>query len=78
LLTAAGGFEIDQSRRVLIDLWFVMAQLTDNLPILVCPACGQATKLLRTVPRVGGLPALLVFVCPACNEVETREDKRAA
>jgi hypothetical protein len=55
-----------------------MAQIADNLPILVCPACGQAMRLLRTVPRLGGLPALLVLVCPSCNEVETRDDKRAA
>ena len=55
-----------------------MAQLTDNLPIVVCPVCGQAMKLLRTVPRLGGLPELFIFLCPSCNEVETREEKRAA
>jgi hypothetical protein len=55
-----------------------MAQLPDNLPIVVCPACAQAMKLLRTVPRMGGLPELFIFLCPSCNEVETQEGKAAA
>ena len=30
-------------------------------------------KLARTVPKFGALPELLVFQCPSCNEVETKE-----
>jgi hypothetical protein len=61
--------------------------VSDNLPILRCPSCGNMMKLLRTVPRLdqrgpdpqgGGLPDLLVFLCPSCNEIETKEDNKAA
>jgi hypothetical protein len=34
--------------------------LADNLPILRCPSCGGSMKLVRTVPRLGGLPV----ACP--------------
>jgi hypothetical protein len=30
-------------------------------------------RLLRTIPKLGGLPELLVFVCDGCREVETIE-----
>jgi len=52
--------------------------LPDNLPILRCLCCGSIMKLVRTVPRVGGLPALFVIACSACNEVEVKEERRAA
>jgi hypothetical protein len=55
--------------------------LADNLPILRCLCCGDVMKLVRSVPRLGGLPGLLVFACSACNEVEVkeeREERRAA
>jgi hypothetical protein len=35
-------------------------------------------KLVRTIPRLGGLPELHVFACPFCHEVETLELKQAA
>ncbi len=34
-------------------------------------------KLVRTVPKLGGLPALLVFLCERCSHVETIEQKAA-
>jgi hypothetical protein len=52
--------------------------LADNLPILRCLCCGGIMKLVRTVPRVQGLPALFVIACSACNEVEVKEEQRAA
>jgi predicted RNA-binding Zn-ribbon protein involved in translation (DUF1610 family) len=52
--------------------------LADNLPIVRCPSCGGAMMLIRSVPRPTGLPDLLVVGCPPCNEVEIREEKRAA
>lgn len=39
----------------------------------ICPRCGEPMKLARTVPKLGVLPELLVFRCPSCNEVETKE-----
>jgi hypothetical protein len=50
--------------------------LADNLPILCCPSCSGAMKLIRSVPRSDGLPDLLVVACPSCNEVEVKEEKR--
>jgi predicted RNA-binding Zn-ribbon protein involved in translation (DUF1610 family) len=55
-----------------------MTIVADNLPLLRCLSCGNVMKLLRTVPRLGGLPELVVFVCPSCNEVETKEISRVA
>jgi hypothetical protein len=52
--------------------------LADNLPILRCPSCGGAMKLIRSVPRPEGLPDLLVVACSSCNEVEVKEEKRVA
>ena len=52
--------------------------LPDNLPILRCLCCGEVMKLVRVVPGVGGLPGLLVIACSACNEVEVKEERRAA
>jgi hypothetical protein len=52
--------------------------LADNLPILRCPSCGDVMKLVRTVPRLGGLPDLVVLACSTCNEVEVKEERRAA
>jgi hypothetical protein len=52
--------------------------LADNLPILRCVCCGDVMKLIRAVPRVGGLPGFIVLVCSACNEVEVKEERRAA
>jgi predicted RNA-binding Zn-ribbon protein involved in translation (DUF1610 family) len=38
-----------------------------------CPRCGNGMKLVNSVPKFGALPELLVFACPACNEVHTTE-----
>jgi hypothetical protein len=35
-------------------------------------------KLDHTIPKLGALPELLVFVCPSCNAVETKEGDRSA
>jgi len=52
--------------------------LPDNLPILRCVCCGEVMKLIRTVPSIGGLQGLVVLACLACNEVEVKEERRAA
>ena len=48
----------------------------DHTPTLVCLACGDTMRSVRTIPKCGVLPELLVFVCPSCKEVETKEEKR--
>jgi len=50
----------------------VMAALPDNLPFILCAGCGQVMKLIRSVPSLGTVPELHVFVCPSCGEVETK------
>ncbi len=42
-------------------------------PVLVCPSCGDTMEHLRTIPELGVRPENLVFVCPSCKEVETRQ-----
>jgi hypothetical protein len=55
-----------------------MTIVADNLALLRCSSCGNVMKLLRAVPRLGGLPELVVLVCPSCNEIETKEISKAA
>jgi hypothetical protein len=43
----------------------------------VCRLCGRPMQLDRILPKVGGLPEILVYHCVVCNEVET-DDKQAA
>jgi len=38
-----------------------------------CHRCRHAMKLVRVIPKIGIHPALLIFLCPNCNEVETLE-----
>jgi len=38
-----------------------------------CPHCRAVMTLVRTIPPVGGLPALFVFHCAGCNHAETKE-----
>ncbi len=45
---------------------------------LVCLSCGNTMKHVRTIPRLGVRPKLLVFVCPSCREVDVREHKTLA
>jgi hypothetical protein len=35
-------------------------------------------KPVRTIPKLGGLPALDVFLCERCGQVETVERDQAA
>ena len=50
----------------------MIAELTKVAAI--CPRCGHLMTLVGTVPKLGALPELLVYRCPSCNEVETKED----
>jgi len=43
-----------------------------------CPCCREPMQLVRTIPKLGGLPALLVFLCSRCGQVETIEHEQAA
>lgn len=45
---------------------------------LVCLSCGNTMKHVRTIPRLGVRPKLLVFVCPSCREVGTTKAERVA
>jgi hypothetical protein len=49
----------------------------DQPLFLACPHCEDAMKLVRTVPKLGGLRALFVFFCTRCNYVETKEQEHA-
>jgi hypothetical protein len=52
-----------------------MKNASDRSP--VCRLCGRTMKLDRILPKIGGLPEILVYHCAVCNEVET-DDKQAA
>ena len=48
----------------------------DNTTILVCPSCGETMKHLRTIPKFGVRLEQFIFVCPSCEEVDTKEAKQ--
>jgi hypothetical protein len=50
----------------------------DNTPTLVCHSCGDTMKHFRTIPKLGVRREKLIFVCPSCKGVDTKEVKRAA
>jgi hypothetical protein len=43
-----------------------------------CPCCRDQMRLVRTIPKLGGMPALLIFLCARCQHVETIEQDPAA
>ena len=45
----------------------------DSTPTLVCLSCGDAMDLVRTIPKLGVRREKLIFVCPSCEEVDTKE-----
>lgn len=52
-----------------------MRNASDRSP--VCRLCERTMKLDRILPKLGGLPEILVYHCAVCNEVET-DGKQAA
>ncbi len=42
--------------------------------LLPCASCGHGMKLVRIIPKLGGLPELATFQCPNCEEVTTIEN----
>jgi hypothetical protein len=47
-------------------------------PVVCCPRCEDAMRLVRTIPKLGALPDLRVYLCERCSYVETVEAERAA
>jgi len=41
-------------------------------PVLVCPSCGDTMRHLRTIPKLGARLEQFIFVCPSCDEVDTK------
>jgi len=52
--------------------------IPDYTPTIVCLSCGDTMKHLRTIPKLGVRLEKLIFVCPSCKEVDTKEVKRVA
>ena len=71
-------FQFRYQFRRRVTLGIAIMVLPDNLPILCCRSCGGIMKLVRTVPRLGGLPELHFVSCSSCNDVEVKEETRVA
>jgi hypothetical protein len=46
---------------------------TANSAVRCRCCCQEPMKLMRTIPKLGGMPALQVFFCERCSHVETFE-----
>lgn len=40
----------------------------------ICPKCAGVMKLVRTAPRLGGLPELRTYRCEPCGTAFTEAD----
>jgi hypothetical protein len=52
--------------------------VSDNAPVLICPSCGDTMQHLRTIPKLGARLEQFIFVCPSCEQVETKEVRMSA
>jgi hypothetical protein len=50
----------------------------DDTPTLICPACGDTMKHLRTIPKFGARLEQFIFVCPSCEGLDSREVHKPA
>ena len=44
-----------------------------NTPTIVCLSCGDTMQHFCTIPRLGVRREKLIFVCPSCKVVDTKE-----
>ena len=50
----------------------------DRKPTIVCLSCGDTMKHFGTISKLGVRPEQLIFVCPSCKGIDTKEVKRGA
>ena len=49
-----------------------------TMPTIVCLSCGDTMKHFRTISKLGVRWERLLFVCPSCKGVDTKEVKLVA
>jgi hypothetical protein len=50
----------------------------NNMLTIVCLSCGDTMKHFRTISKLGVRRERLLFVCPSCKGVDTKEVERVA
>ncbi len=45
----------------------------NSIPTIVCLSCGDTMKHFRTISKLGVRREQLIFVCPSCKGVDTKE-----
>jgi hypothetical protein len=45
----------------------------NSTPTIVCLSCGDTMKHFRTISKLGVRREHLIFVCPSCKGVDTKE-----
>ena len=48
-------------------------RVPDSKRTIVCLSCGDTMMHLRTLPKLGVRPEKLIFVCPSCKGVDTKQ-----
>ena len=54
------------------------SSVPDRGRTIVCRSCGDTMKHFRTISKLGVRPEQLIFVCPSCKGVDSREVKWVA
>jgi hypothetical protein len=50
--------------------------MADDQPALpLCPECREPMKLIRTIPKLGGMRQLSSYYCAPCGVAETKEQE---
>lgn len=47
-----------------------------DAPECLCPHCNSAMKLIGAMPKLGGVPELLIYYCADCDALEHRDGAR--
>jgi hypothetical protein len=45
-----------------------------QVAVCACERCNRPMKLINSVPKLGGLPELLVFYCRTCDDANGKSE----
>ncbi len=55
-----------------------LPRILESTPTMLCLSCGDTMKHSHTIAQFRVRPQQLIFVCPSCKGVDTRESRLLA